>query len=109
MKKFTLREIHTSYGISRRAIQGYEKANLVSASGKNEYGHLLYDTAAVKRIQKIKLYQDMGFSIKEIQAIIDGPTEILKDALEKRAQILQGNILHNQSMILLIRDILSSL
>lgn len=109
MENFTLREIHASYGISRRAVQGYEKANLVSASGKNEYGHLLYDTAAVNRIQKIKLYQDMGFSIKEIQTIIDGPTEILKDALEKREQILQGNILHNQAMILLIRDILSSL
>ena len=51
----------------------------------------------------------MGLSIKEIQTIIDGPTEILKDALEKREQILQGNILHNQAMILLIRDILSSL
>lgn len=109
MEKFTLREIHVSYGISRRAIQGYEKANLVSASGKNEYGHLLYDIVAVNRIQKIKLYQDMGFSIKEIQTIIDGPTEILKNALEKREQILQGNILHNQAMILLIRDILSSL
>ena len=53
MENFTLREIHASYGISRRAVQGYEKANLVSASGKNEYGHLLYDTAAVNRIQKI--------------------------------------------------------
>ena len=109
MKEFTLREIHTVYGISRRAIQGYEKANLVSATGKNEYGHLLYNTAAVNRIQKIKLYQDMGFSIKEIQTIIDGPTEILKDALGKRKQMLQDNILHNQAMILLIQDILSSL
>ena len=29
MEEFTLREIYTAYGISRRAIQGYEKANLV--------------------------------------------------------------------------------
>ena len=109
MEKFTLREIYATYGISRRAIQGYEKANLVSASGKNEYGHLLYDTAAVNRIQKIKLYQDMGFSIKEIQTIIDGSKEILSNALEKRKQKLQENITHNQTMITLIQDILSSL
>ena len=109
MEEFTLRDIHTSYGISRRAIQGYEKADLVSATGKNEYGHLLYDDDALARIQKIKLYQDMGFTIKEIQDIIDGPGELLKDALTKRKRKLQENIQHNENMISLIQDILKTL
>lgn len=39
----TLREVCDTYGVSRRAVQGYEKAGLISASQKNERGYLLYD------------------------------------------------------------------
>ncbi len=38
-----LREICREFEISRRTVQGYEKAGLVSASGRNKYGHLQYD------------------------------------------------------------------
>lgn len=51
MKDMTLREMCNALNISRRAVQGYEKAGLVSASGKNERGHLIYDENAQKRIK----------------------------------------------------------
>ena len=41
MTVMTLREVCDSYGVSRRAVQGYEKAGLISASQKNERGYLL--------------------------------------------------------------------
>lgn len=73
----TLREICETLGVSRRALQGYEKAGLVISSGRNKYGHLLYDKDAEMRIAQIKFYQQLGFSIKEITMIIDAPdTEI---------------------------------
>jgi len=82
----TLREVCSTYDISRRAIQGYEKAGLVSASGKNKYGHLLYDEDSQKRIVRIRLFQQMGFRIKEIRDLIDAPTDILKTALKKQIE-----------------------
>lgn len=42
MAEMTLRELCDSLGVSRRAVQGYEKAGLVSPEGKNERGYLLY-------------------------------------------------------------------
>ena len=81
MKDMTLREVCNTIGVSRRAIQGYEKESLVSATGKTNRGYLLYDTAAQERIKKIKLYQDMGFSLKQIKLIIDDSSPILKNAL----------------------------
>ena len=54
----TLKEIYELYGISRRAIQGYEKAGLLQSTSKNEYGYLLYDESTVNKIKTIKLYQD---------------------------------------------------
>ena len=43
------REICETLGVSRRALQGYE-----TASGRNKYGHLLYDKDAEMRIAQIK-------------------------------------------------------
>ena len=83
-KDKTLREICSEVGVSRRAVQGYEKAELVRASGRNKYGHLLYDKEAEKRIEEIKLYQDMGFKIKEIKALINSPEAERKVALQNR-------------------------
>lgn len=80
----TLHELCDSIGVSRRAIQGYEKAGLVSASGRNKYGHLLYDENAQKRVAQVKMYQGFGFTLKEIKALMDAPNLVLKAALEQQ-------------------------
>lgn len=79
----TLREVCKDLNVTRRAVQGYENAGLASPSGRNERGYLLYDEEAMKRIKQVKMYQDMGFGIKEITHIIDGPKE------ERRQMLLQ--------------------
>ena len=85
----TLREVCDSAKVSRRAIQGYEKAGLVFASGKNERGYLLYDTYSLERIKQIKLYQQFGFTVKEIGELIDAPNAVLKVTLEAQVKKLQ--------------------
>lgn len=92
MDEKTLMQIKKEYGISRRAIQGYEKNGLVKPTGRTIRGYLLYDEAAVKRIREIKLYQKMGFQIREIKELIDAPTEIKKTALYRRREELAGTM-----------------
>ena len=61
----TLREVCAALSISRRTIQGYEKAGLVSPSGKNKYGYLLYDQKAQELYEKrkdINVYYDPKFT-----------------------------------------------
>lgn len=84
MEYMTLREVCDRAGVSRRAVQGYENAGLVLASGKNERGHLLYDIHSLERIKRIKLYQQFGFTVKEIGCIIDAPDSVLKVVLENQ-------------------------
>ena len=84
----TLREICETFGVSRRALQGYEKAGLVASTGRNKYGHLFYDEKARERIAEIKFYQQLGFSIKEISDIIDASNGVVKNALERQVQKL---------------------
>ena len=99
MNEVTLREVCDAFGVSRRAVQGYEKAGLVSATSKNRRGYLLYDVESQERIKKIKLFQEMGFSIKEISVIIDAPNHILKKALEERVDKLKADSVHTELMI----------
>lgn len=80
----TLREVCKDLHVTRRAVQGYENAGLVSPSGRNSRGYLLYDEMAMKRIKQVKMYQDMGFPIKEITHIIDGPKEELRQMLYQK-------------------------
>ena len=99
MKEMTLREVCNNVVVSRRAIQGYEKAGLVAASGKNEYGHLLYDENTCERIKRIKLFQQLGFTIREIKEIIDAPNDVLKTALEEQVKILKSKSEHIEILI----------
>lgn len=95
----TIRELCDTFGVSRRAIQGYEKAGLITASGKNNRGHLLYDETAQDRIMRIKFLQLVGFRIKDIAYIIDAPDDILKSALEEQLQKLKEEQEHIEQLI----------
>ncbi len=85
----TLHELCDQLGVSRRAVQGYEKAGLVAASSKNKYGHLLYDDEAQERIAKIKLYQRFGFSIREISLLLDAPESTTQNAIKNQIVYLK--------------------
>lgn len=84
MNIMTLREVCDSLGVSRRTVQGYEKAGLVKPTGKTKRGYLVYDEKAKERIREIRLFQEIGFTRKEIAHIIDAPGNIRKEALERQ-------------------------
>lgn len=109
MDEMTLREICEKYGISRRAIQGYEKVELISASGRSKRGYLLYDVNTQERIKQIKLFQQFGFSLKEIKELIDAPKAELKIALEERIVELKLEKEQMESLIEKARALVESL
>ena len=55
----TLRQVCRITGVTRRSIQGYEKAGLVHPSGHNERGYLLYNAEGIQRIQKIIIEEEI--------------------------------------------------
>lgn len=105
----TLREVCAAVRVSRRAVQGYEKAGLVSATGRNDRGYLLYDVTAQKRIEKVKMYQEFGFSIKEIVEIIDAPEVVLKAALVERLEKLKADQVCMEAVIQKVCELIEQL
>ncbi len=85
----TLRELCERQQVSRRAVQGYEALGLVKPAGRNKMGYLLYGEREEERVHLIRKLQQFGFSLREVQEIIDAPAEEKRRALERRAKILR--------------------
>lgn len=109
MEMMTLREIHERFGVPRRAIQGYEQKKLVFAGGKNGNGHLLYDSAAVERICRIRQYQTFGFRLDEIAGLLTAAPDELKTALEQRRSALEAELKGRETAILEITALIDAL
>lgn len=95
----TLRQMCAELGVSRRAVQGYEKAALVIPSGKNKYGHLLYGDSERERIRLIRFYQQMGFSLKEIKKLLDAPDVVKKSVLQAQVEKMEAEHAHLLELI----------
>lgn len=100
----TLSEVCSALEVSRRAVQGYENAGLVSASGKNKYGHLLYDEEAQRRIKQIRLLQQLGFRVKEIKDIIDAPAEEVAEAIKRQIEQMDDIIRQKEDAVRQARE-----
>lgn len=99
MEKTTLREACELVGITRRTVQGYEKAGLVAPVGKNKYGYLLYDEVAVEKIRLIKQYQDFGFSVKQIKILLEATDEVYMKMMVERLKDMQVELQKLQNNI----------
>ena len=100
----TLSEVCSVLEVSRRAVQGYENAGLVSATGKNKYGHLLYDEEAQRRIKQIRLLQQLGFRVKEIKDIIDAPAEVAAEAIKRQIKQMDDIIRQKEDAVRQARE-----
>ena len=92
----TLRQICADTGVTRRAIQGYEKMGLVAPVSKIKYGHLLYNEMGEERIRTIHFYQQIGCPLAEIKGLLDAPNSVKKEVLQIKATELekQKKLLH---------------
>ena len=95
----TLREVCDELGVSRRAVQGYEKAGLVSATDKTNRGYLLYDEEAQEKIRRIKMYQDVEFSLKEIAQLLDASAEVVRFLLLQKQRKLRADKDYQEKLI----------
>ena len=107
--KQKLRQVCAELNISRRTIQGYEKEGLVSPSGQNKYGHLLYGEAERERIRLVRFYQQVGFPLKEIKALMEAPVPIRKAALERKEGELESECLRLQELIRQVKEYIAVL
>jgi len=81
-KLMKLSEVTKLVGVSRKALQEYDKMDLVHPTATTEGGYWLYDEDAVGKISTIQLFSMVGYTRKEIKEFIDTVTGF--DHMEER-------------------------
>lgn len=96
-------------GVSRRAVQGYEKKGLVSASDRTEKGYLLYDSDAYERISLIKQYQDFGFSLDEIKLLVEASPDEVRVHMESQLEKLKSRLSNLNDVVIRAEEFIKNL
>jgi DNA-binding transcriptional MerR regulator len=60
-------------GVTIRTLHYYDEIGLLSPGGRSEAGYRIYEDSDLRRLQRILFYRELGFDLKEVQAIIDDP------------------------------------
>ena len=104
----TLHQIKDELGLSRKAIQGYEKHELIRSCGKDKFGHLLYDEKTVEKIIRIRFFQKLGFEVSQIKEFIDLPEKELTPILKTRKEHITNQIRKLKELYGILDDLLKS-
>jgi DNA-binding transcriptional MerR regulator len=60
-------------GVTIRTLHHYDEIGLLSPGGRSNAGYRLYENSDLERLQRILFYRELGFTLKEIRAIIEDP------------------------------------
>lgn len=73
------------HGISARTLRYYDEIGLLRPTRvDDENGYREYDDMAAERLRAIRFYQTVGFSLEEVQALLDAPEDARLAAFERQ-------------------------
>ena len=86
-------------GVTIRTLHHYDEVGLLSPSGRSEAGYRLYEDSDLERLQRILFYKELGFTLKEIQAIVDDPRTDNVGHLGRQRRLLTERIERLSAMV----------
>ena len=101
----TVHEVSKLTGVSIRALQYYDKIELLKPTGYTQSGYRLYDDTALETLQQILLFRELEFPLKEIKEIISSADFDREKALEQQITLLTMKKEHLENLIGLAREI----
>lgn len=95
----TVAEVSRLTGVSVRTLHHYDAIGLLKPAEVTEAGYRLYDEAALERLFQILVYRELGFSLKEIQDLLDAPDYDRNRTLDRQTALLRAKVTHLQEQI----------
>ncbi len=96
----TIKDVTQLTGTTEKALRYYDQRNLLHPTVKRDEGRRewLYDQAAIKRLRRILLYRQVGFSVDEIARLLEGDQASRTSILSCKVSGLQSerHVLDNQ-------------
>lgn len=85
----TVKEVSRLCGVSVRTLHYYDEIGLLRPESLSGAGYRIYGEGELILLQQILFFRELGFSLKEIRAIMQNPSFDAKEALEKQRTLLE--------------------
>ena len=89
MKMYFIKQVSELSGVSVRTLHHYDNIGLLSPK-KDEKGYRYYSEEDLSYLQTILYYKYLGFSLKEIQSLMQQKEEDLLPHLQKQLNLMKN-------------------
>ena len=96
---YTVKELSTLAGISPRTLHYYDQIGILAPTSRDENGYRYYGSDAVLKLQQIRFFKELDFSLEEIRTIIRAPDFNVLQALQVHKSALQQKVKRLESLI----------
>lgn len=103
----TVHEVAQLTGLTVRTLHYYDQIKLFSPSTVLESRYRIYSSDDIERLQEILFFKEIGFSLREIKALINSQSYSREDAMKKHLKILQLKKKRVDKLISLVNDTLN--
>ncbi len=86
---YQVKELAKWGGVSIRTLHHYDQMGLLKPDLVGENGYRFYTDQSLERLQQILFFKELGFPLREIQAILDHPGFDRQSALRAQYELLQ--------------------
>jgi MerR family transcriptional regulator, thiopeptide resistance regulator len=85
----TVGQVSEMTGVTVRTLHHYDEIGLLAPRGRSEAGYRLYAYEDLARLQEILVWRALGFSLSEIQAMLDDPAHDRIGALRRQRELIE--------------------
>jgi DNA-binding transcriptional MerR regulator len=87
---YTIGQLARLARVSVRTLRHYDRIGLLHPSAHSQAGYRLYSSQDLERLQRILCYRQLGFSLRQIKALLSAPaTDPLADLQQQRTLLCQ--------------------
>jgi cob(I)alamin adenosyltransferase len=95
---WTVGRLAEAAGVTVRTLHHYDELGLLRPAGRTEAGYRLYDAAGVERLYRILALRGLGFSLTEIDLLLDAGPGSLEEATRARLERTERELAEGEAL-----------
>jgi DNA-binding transcriptional MerR regulator len=95
----TVREVAELAGVTVRALHHYDAIGLLKPTGRSASGYRLYSHGDLVRLREIVAWRRLGFSLREVQELVDHPEYDRAAALRQQRTLAREQLAQAAALV----------
>lgn len=97
--RHTVSQVARMAHVTVRTLHHYDEIGLLAPSGRSRSGYRLYNDQDLRRLHRILLFRELGFSLEEIRGALEDPAFDQGEALRRQRVLLEEQIRRKEAVI----------